>query len=135
MSKTRVQSWRRVWALLQMLPRPGFQALERACDMKITLAGRYSVDEFADAIDRTLQNLRQNGVEEIQTANLYLYMYADKRQIHLLDEEGRKIEHLTFDGPRERAFRKVTDNVRVVQNSGVKIAFADKTSGNQEQPK
>jgi hypothetical protein len=111
------------WAPSRCYHGPAF-SFGRAWNMKITLAGRNSVDEFADAIDRTLQNLRQNGVEEIQNANIYIFTYADRRQIHLLDEEGRKIEHLTFDGPRERPFRKVTDNVRVVQNPA-----------HQEQPK
>jgi hypothetical protein len=34
--------------------------------MKITLGGRYRIDELGDAFDRVLQNFRANGVEEIQ---------------------------------------------------------------------
>ncbi len=100
--------------------------------MKISLSGRYTVDEFADAIDRTLQNLRQNGVEEIQQANLYFYTFADRRPIHLIDDNGCRIEHLTFDGPRERPFRKVTDNVHVVQKPTVKAQFKNEGTGEKD---
>ncbi len=103
--------------------------------MKITLAGRYSVDEFADAIDRTLQNLRQNGVEELQSVNMYFAAYADRRQIHLLDENGCRIEHLTFDGPSERRFRKATKNVRVVRPAVLRLAGQGKGKTDPEQSK
>jgi hypothetical protein len=83
--------------------------------MKITLAGRYSVEQFLEAVERALHNLHVNGVEEIQNANLYLSPYADRRMVDLLDEEGQRIEHLTIDGPRERKFHGAGENVRVVR--------------------
>jgi hypothetical protein len=116
MSKTQVQSWRRVWALLQAFRRPGFQALVRAAQtMRISFGGRYSIEEFEDAIERILYNLRQNGVEEFLNVNLYLTPHDRKRVIELLDEQGQVIEHIKYDGPRERAFQRSGSKLRVIR--------------------
>lgn len=81
--------------------------------MKISLDGLYRIDELADAFDRVLQTFRQNGVEETRNVLLYLNLYHDKRGVQWLDDDGNVIEHLKFDGPRERKFKANTPNVHV----------------------
>jgi hypothetical protein len=86
--------------------------------MKITLGGRYRIDELGDAFDRVLQNFRVNGVEEIQHVTVYLNLYQHKRTLALVDDSGERIEHLKFDGPTEREFRPVTDRVHTLPRTG-----------------
>lgn len=83
--------------------------------MKISLDGLYRIDELADAFDRVLQTFRQNGVDEMRNVLLYLNLYHDKRGVQWLDDDGNVIEHLKFDGPRERKFKANTPNVHVGQ--------------------
>ena len=77
----------------------------RQSSMEISLDGLYRIDELADAFDRVLQTFRQNGVEETRNVLLYLNLYHDKRGVQWLDDDGNVIEHLKFDGPRERTFK------------------------------
>jgi hypothetical protein len=95
--------------------------------MRISFGGRYSIDEFGDAIDRLLQNLRQNGVEEFLNVNLYLTPHDRKRVIELLDEQGQVIDHIKYDGPRERVFKRTGAGVRVMHPS--KISFKPMKTG------
>jgi hypothetical protein len=82
--------------------------------MKITLGGRYTIDEFADAVDRVLQTFRYNGVEELFAANLYVNLHRERRAVHLVDDAGLVIEHLKFDGPHERPFKVLTHNTNII---------------------
>jgi hypothetical protein len=83
--------------------------------MRISFGGRYSIEEFEGAIERLLYNLRQNGVEEFLNVNLYLTPHDRKRVIELLDEEGQIIEHIKYDGPRERAFQRAGSRFKVMR--------------------
>jgi hypothetical protein len=96
--------------------------------MKVSLGGRYRIDEFAAAIERVLENFRANGVEEIHTANLYLNIYKSKRAVKLVDENGNEIEHLKFDGPEERRFHPSTENVKIGK-SNARIVVGSGPSG------
>ncbi|MGL5839108.1 MAG: hypothetical protein ACRCY3_11455 [Sphingorhabdus sp.] len=83
--------------------------------MRISFGGRYSIEEFEGAIERLLYNLRQNGVEEFLNVNLYLTPHDRKRAIELLDEHGQVIEHIKYDGPRERKFQRTGSKFRVMR--------------------
>ncbi len=82
--------------------------------MKISLGGRYTIDEFADAVDRVLQTFRYNGVEELFAANLYVNLHRERRSMHLVDDAGLVIEHLKFDGPHERSFKVLTHSTNII---------------------
>jgi hypothetical protein len=111
MSKVKAQSLRRAWALLRVLPRPGYWVTGKACSMRISLGGVYSVAELSKSFDRVAQALAANGVEEIRGINLYVTLFRDRRSMALIDEHGQEIEHLKFDEPARRPFKSVTGKI------------------------
>ena len=94
--------------------------------MKITLGGRYTIAEFADVLAETLFALQDNGVEEVQGASLYLQTYSDRRQFFLLNESGRRIEHLDYDGAHARTFQSRSEHLNVVEEGPVERRFSDR---------
>ena len=83
--------------------------------MRISLAGRYTIDEFAAAFGQLLENLRISGIREMNNVNVYLNLHDGDRPLRALDADGNEIQHLRFDGPRYRRLRTVVGNVRVAQ--------------------
>lgn len=83
--------------------------------MKISMSGRYSPDEFAEAIDRVIQNFTSNGADEFRAVTLYLNAYKEKRHLQLRDEEsGTTVQHLQYDGPFARPYRPISPRIRIV---------------------
>jgi hypothetical protein len=114
MSKAQAQSWRRVWALLQALPRPGFWVTGKASSMRISLGDVYSIGELSRSFERIIHILTANGVDEVRGANLYFTLVHDRRAIALLDEHGREIDHLKLNPPSPRAFKSVSPNIHTI---------------------
>lgn len=81
--------------------------------MKITLAGPYRLKEFGDAMERVVQNLAANGIEDVSRVNIYLNIGADGRPVVLTGPMGVPIDHIAFDEPTERRFTAASDDVRI----------------------
>lgn len=83
--------------------------------MKISMSGRYSPDEFAEAIDRVIQNFTSNGADEFRAVTLYFNAYREKRHLQLRDEEsGTTVQHLEYDGPFARPYRSISPRIQIV---------------------
>jgi hypothetical protein len=93
--------------------------------MKISLGGRYTIDEFGEALSRVLQTISHNGIDEVLYANLYLTLHKDKRSVELLDEHGQVIDHLKFDNPQVSHFRRNSTGVRVVRSPTARLKNPD----------
>lgn len=74
-------------------------------------------------LGETLLALRHNGVEEVQGASLYIQTYSDRRQFFLLDDSGRRIEHLDYDGAHARTYQETTEHLSVVEDGPVERHF------------
>lgn len=84
--------------------------------MKISMSGRYTAHEFAEALDRVIQNLTANGADEFRAATLYINAYRKKRHLSLTDERtGERIEHLQYDGPFARPFKPISPRITIVE--------------------
>lgn len=86
--------------------------------MKISMSGRYSPDEFAEAIDRVIQNFQASGADEFRSVTLYLNAYRNKRHLQLHDEQtGMTLHHLQYDGPLSRPFQPITQRLRIADDA------------------
>lgn len=84
--------------------------------MKISMSGRYSPDEFAEAIDRVIQNFRANGADEFRSVTIYLNAYRQKRHLLLEDaQSGATLQHLQYDGPLSRPFQPISPRLRIAE--------------------
>lgn len=89
--------------------------------MKISMSGRYSPDEFAEALDRVIQNLAVNGADEFRNVTLYINPYREKRFLALKDETtGYTVDHLQYDGPLARPYNPISPRIHVVDPSDKK---------------
>ena len=77
-------------------------------------------------LGETLLALQDNGVEEIQSASLYLQTFSDRRQFFLLDEAGRRIDHLDYDGAHARTYQERSEHLSVVEDAPVERRFTDR---------
>ena len=87
--------------------------------MKITFGGTYTIDEFADAMDRAVQALRLNGVDGVAKVSVYLNAMQGNRFItlHAPDDPRAVIDHLQYDEPVTLKYRQSHPRIRPADES------------------
>jgi hypothetical protein len=79
--------------------------------MRAVLNGKYKLHEVSEEISKFVENLEANGVEEIDSINIYFTPLATGRTMRFYNQHGDEIEILRFKEALPRAFVPLSERV------------------------
>jgi hypothetical protein len=79
--------------------------------MRVVLHGQFKIHELAGEFTRFIENMEANGVEEVDTVNLYFTPSAMGRTMRFYNASGDEIDILRFNHPAPRSFVPVSEGV------------------------
>ena len=79
--------------------------------MRAVLNGRYKLHELAEEITRLTENLEANGVEEIDSINVYFTPLAFGRTMRFYNAHGDEIEIIRFKQAAPKDFVPMTGDI------------------------
>ncbi len=81
--------------------------------MRAIFGGPISLAELPGEIEKFIDNLEANGVEDLNHLYLYFTPRLAGRTRRFYSESGVEVDTLRFDDPNPSPFVPVTDDVRV----------------------
>jgi hypothetical protein len=72
--------------------------------MRAVLNGKYKLHEVSEEVSRLIENLEANGVEEIDSINLYFTPLIEGRTMRFYNTHGDEIEILRFKEALPKVF-------------------------------
>jgi hypothetical protein len=86
--------------------------------MRAVLNGKFKLHEVSEEISRLVENLEANGVEEIDSINLYFTPLVEGRTMRFYNAHGDEIEILRFKEAMPKIFAPLGEGVSTESKGG-----------------